>query len=69
MKPIVKHNRYMTEINTSPVYPETTITLRVMNAHVMIYQNDQIIALVSAPVMKVVRGIRSMFNNAKMQLI
>ena len=69
MKPLVQHGKYMTELNTSPVYDDTMITLRVIRAHVMVYQNDQIIALVSAPVMKVVRGIRSMFNNAKMQLI
>lgn len=69
MKPIVRYHHYATELNTSPVYPETTLTLRTIYNRVMIYQNDQIINIVDAPTMRVVRGIRSMFNNAKIQLI
>lgn len=69
MTPIVKHHNYMAQINTSPVYPETTITLRVVRTHIMIYQNDQLITLVDAPIMRVVRAIRSMFNQANIILL
>ena len=69
MRPLVQYHNYMTELNTSPVYPETTITLKVIYSNVMVYQNDQIIALVNAPIMRVVRGIRSMFKNAKIVLL
>jgi len=69
MTPIVKHHRYMSQINTTPIYDNTTISLRDVRKAVMIYQNDQIIALVEAPIMKIVRAIRSMFPNANMQLI
>lgn len=69
MTPIVKHHQYMSQINTSPIYNETVITLRAIRTHVMIYQNDQIIALVDAPIMKVIRAIRSMFENAKIILL
>ena len=59
----------MSQINTSPVYPETRISLREVNAKIIVCQNDQIIALVDAPIMKVVRAIRSMFKNAKIILL
>ena len=69
MTPIVKHHRYMSQINTSPVYPETIIYLREVNAHVLVYQNDQLITLISAPIMKVVRAIRNMYVNPNIELI
>ena len=59
----------MSQINTTPIYDNTIISLRDVRKAVMIYQNDQIIALVEAPIMKIVRAIRSMFPHANMQLI
>lgn len=58
----------MSQINMTPIYENTIISLRDVKKAIMIYQNDQIIALVEAPIMKVVRAIRSMFPNANMQL-
>lgn len=69
MRPLIKHHRYMTELNTSPVYPETTISLRVVYNRVFIHQNDQLISIADAPIMRVVRGIRNMFPQANLQLI
>ena len=59
----------MTQINTSPVYDSTIISLRDVRKAIMIYQNDQIIALVNAPIMKVVRAIRAMFPKANINLL
>jgi len=53
----------------SPVYPETVIHLVDKGNTVIVYQNDEIISLFNAPIMKVVRAIRSMFENAKIILI
>lgn len=69
MTPIVKHHQYMSQINMSPVYPETVIHLVDKGNTIIVYQNDEIISLFNAPIMKVVRAIRSMYNNAKIILI
>lgn len=68
MTPIVKHGRHMSQINTTPVYEDTEITLKDRGNSVMVYENDQLIAWLTFPIMKVVRGIRSMFPNAKLEL-
>ena len=59
----------MTELNTSPVYPETIIYLKIVRGAVLVAQNDQIISLANAPIMRVVRAIRSMYYNAKIILL
>ena len=59
----------MTELNTSPVYPETIIYLKIIRGAVLVAQNDQIISLANAAIMRVVRAIRSMYYNAKIILL
>lgn len=69
MTPIVKHHRRMSQINTSPIYNDTVITIKECGKGVLLHQNDQLIAWLTFPVMKVVRGIRAMYPNAKLELI
>jgi hypothetical protein len=69
MRPLIKHHRYMTELNTSPVYPETVFYLKIVRGATIVAQNDQIISIANAPIMKIVRAIRSMFPKANLQLI
>ena len=66
---MVKHGRMMTQINTTPVYENTVITIKSKKAGQFIYENDQIIAWINAPIMKIVRAIRVIFPNAKLNVI
>lgn len=59
----------MVQLNTSPVYNDTILSLREVKKGFLVYQNDELITLINAPIMKIVRAIRSMFPNANMQLI
>ncbi len=70
MTPIVRHGRYATQLNISPIYENTEITLvQHSKSLIVLIENHQLIALINAPIMKVVRGIRVMFPNAKMNVI
>lgn len=69
MTPIVRHGKYMSQINTTPIYENTTITLVDHGHSVIVNENDQIIAWISAPIMKVVRAIRTMYPKAKLELV
>lgn len=69
MTPIVKHGKYMSQINATPIYDDTVITIKNHDKGMMLYENDQLIAWLTFPVMKVVRGIRAMYPKAKLILI
>lgn len=69
MTPIVKHGKHMSQINATPIYDDTTITIQQRGNGMMLFQNDQLIAWLTFPVMKIVRGIRSMYPKAKLILI
>lgn len=68
MTPLVKHGKYMSQINTSPIYDDTIITIKDHGKSVMIYENDQIIGWIVAPIMKVVRAIRTMYPKVNIDL-
>ena len=69
MTPIVKHGKRMSQINVTPIYEETVITIKQSSNAVILTENDQLVAWLTFPVMKVVRAIRKMYPNAKLQLV
>jgi hypothetical protein len=69
MTPIVKDRLHMSELPMTPVYEETSITLRVRMIGILVYQNDKLIAWIDFSIMKVVRAIRRLYPNAKMNVI
>lgn len=69
MTPIVKHGKHMSQINVTPIYEETTISLKARGNGIIVSENDQVVAWLTFPIMKIVRGIRTMYPNAKLELI
>ena len=60
-----------TELTLAPISAETTITLERKSRYTFILQNDECIDALpfSYPIMKIVRAIRKVIPNAKLQLI
>jgi hypothetical protein len=70
MTPIVKHGKRASQINVSPIYNDTDINIKcARNDNVLLIQNDQLVAVLTFPIMKVVRGIRMMYPNVKLNMI
>ena len=70
MTTLISDGRKATEVRLAPIYPETTISLvQHSESKVVIIENHQLIALVSAPIMKIVRAIRSNYPQVKMNVI
>jgi hypothetical protein len=70
MTTFISDGRKATEVMLAPIYPETTLTLvQHSQSRVIIIQNHQIVALVSAPIMKIVRAIRMNYQSVKMNVI
>lgn len=68
MSPIVDYLK-KEEVQIKALTSETVIGLKETKKGVIILQNDEIITLVEAPIMKVVKGIRVMFPTAKFERI
>lgn len=69
MSPLVEYKEKKSEVHIASLNANTLIGLRETKRGVLIIQNDEIITLIDAPIMRVVRGIRSMFDNAKFERI
>jgi len=70
MTPTVRHGKRASQIAVSPIYNDTVINIKqCKNANVLLIQNDQLVAVLTFPIMKVVRGIRMMYPNVKLNLI
>ena len=69
MTPIVKHGKHMSQLNVAPIYDNTDITLKNNGHATLVYQNDALVAWLTFPVMKIVRGIRKMYPTVKINLI
>lgn len=69
MTPIVKHNKFASQINITPIYPDTQVVIRETPKGVLLYENSELVAWLSFPTMKVVRGLRTMYPQAKLELI
>jgi len=66
MTPIVRHGHYATQLNISPIYENTEVRLVNHDKFVTLIQNHQLVALINAPIMKIVRAIRTIQPNAKL---
>lgn len=69
MTPIIKHGKRMSQLNVTPIYPDTTVVVKESGKGILLYENDQLIAWLTFPIMKVIRGIRKMYPNANIVLI
>ena len=66
MSPVVDYLK-KEEVHLKALTDETIIGLKETTKGVIILQNDEVITLVEAPIMRVVKGIRTMFPNAKFE--
>jgi len=58
MKPVLSYNSKRTEVTIAPVTEQTEITIVRRPNHVVLYQNDELIDILTFPVMTVVRMLR-----------
>lgn len=69
MNAIVRHGKHASEIHVSPIYSNTEVSLRASNKGVVLYQNDELLTLLTYPIMKIVHAIRVKYPEAKMSVI
>ena len=64
MTTTIKNINRLEQITFAPVYDETTFTLIERNQYVCLIENDEIVTILCASVMKIVRSIRNCYPNA-----
>ena len=70
MTPLIRYGKRASQIAVSPIYSDTVINIKqCKNDNVLLIQNDQLVAVLTFPIMKVVRGIRMMYPNVKLNMI
>lgn len=69
MSPVVEYNTIKSEVKLALLNDETVIGLKETKNGVIILQNDETIVLIVAPIMRVVKGIRTMYPNAKFERV
>jgi len=69
MSPVVEYNAVKSEVKLALLNDETVIGLRETNKGVIVMQNDEAIVLIAAPIMRVVKGIRLMYPNARFERV
>lgn len=70
MNMLLSNGDMKTELHVTPPTEHTTITLkRITQGSILIYENDECIGWLAIPVMKVIRALRSIYPQAKYELI
>jgi hypothetical protein len=70
MTTLISDGRKATEVRLAPIYPETDITLvQHSKSMIVLIQNHELIALINAPIMRVVHAIRGNYPQVKINVI
>ena len=61
MSIILLNGDYATEVAIPPIYPETQVVLKQRSKFTVVCMNDELLAMVNMPIMKVVRVLRTIY--------
>lgn len=69
MTPIATNGSHSSQMNLTPIYDNTDIVLRRTTKGILLYENCELITLLTFSLMSIVRGIKELYPNAKLRLI